>query len=156
MKWKRDNFTVTTNLSEFDMNFVVSALQSAWRKGTTRERIEDAFANSLCFGLFDGDKQIGCVRAVTDRKFVSWVCDLLLDQAYCGQKLGAWLMECVENHPDLLHTRLVLSSVPESEAFYKRIGFTPMERGYSKPPRGTEQDVRQVSSAGAPSDEPST
>jgi len=130
MKWKRDNFTVTTNLAKFDMDFVVPALQSAWRKTASRERIEDAFANSLCFGLFDESKQIGCVRAVTDRKLVSWVCDMFIDPAYRGKKLGTWFMECVQKHPDLLQTRLVFSSVPESQAFYERVGFKPMERGY--------------------------
>ena len=137
-KWKRDNFTVTTDLSQFDMDFVVTSLQSAWRKGASRESIEQAFANSLCFGLFDGEKQIGFVRSVTDRKFVSWVCDLFLALSYRGKGLGERLMECVKNHPDLVHTRLVFSSVPESEAFYKHIGFEPLERGYSMSPRSTE------------------
>lgn len=139
MEWRRENLTITTDLASFDMGFVVSALQSTWRKGSSGERILGAFANSLCFGLFDGGKQVGCVRAVTDREFVSWVCDMFLDPAYRGRKLGQWLMECVENHPDLLHTRLVLSSVPESQAFYERSGFRPMQRGYSMPPRGTKR-----------------
>jgi GNAT superfamily N-acetyltransferase len=139
MEWKRDSFTVTTELAKFDMAFVTTSLQSTWRKGATREMIEDAFAKSLSFGLFDGEKQVGCVRAVTDRRFVSWVCDLYLDPEYRGKKLGRWFMDCVMNHPDLVHTRLVFSSVPESQAFFERIGFKPMERGYSIPPRGTEQ-----------------
>jgi GNAT superfamily N-acetyltransferase len=139
MEWKRDNLTVTTDLAKFDMRFVVSALQSTWRAGASGGRIRAAFAISLCFGLFDGDRQVGCVRAVTDREFVSWVCDMFLDPAYRGKRLGQWLMECVKNHPDLLHTRLVFSSVPESQAFYERMGFQPMERGYSMPPRGTER-----------------
>ena len=52
MKWKRDNFTVTTDLSRADMDFVTASLQGAWRNGVARERIEDAFANSLSFSLF--------------------------------------------------------------------------------------------------------
>jgi len=138
MEWIRDNFTVTTDLSKFDIDFVVTSLQGLWRKGATREIIASAFGNSLSFGLLDGEKQIGCVRAVTDRKFVSWVCDLFLDPSYRGKGLGEWLMECVKNHPDLVHTRLVFSSVPESQAFYERIGFKPMGRGYAMPPRGAE------------------
>ena len=141
MEWTKDNFTVTTNINKFDMDFVVLSLQGVWRKGAKRERIESALANSMCFGLFDGQNQVGCVRAVTDRQFVSWVCDLYLDPAYRGKGLGEWLMDCVKDHPDLLHTRLVFSSVPESQAFYERIGFKPMERGYAMPPRGTEQDL---------------
>jgi GNAT superfamily N-acetyltransferase len=138
MEWKRDNFTVTTDQTRFDMDFVVASLQGAWRKGAARERIASAFGNSLSFGLFDGERQIGCVRAVTDCRFVSWVCDLFLDPACRGKGLGRWLMDCVMNHPDLAHTRLVLSSVPESRAFYESIGFTPMRRGYAMPPRGTD------------------
>ena len=151
MEWKRDNFTITTELAEFDMDFVAASLQSTWRKSASRKRIQDAFANSLCFGLFDGTKQVGFVRAVTDRRFVSWVCDLFLDPTYRGKKLGEWLMECVKNHPDLVQTRLVFSSVPEFQAFYERIGFKPMERGYSMRPRSTEQHAGQESSEAAPS-----
>ena len=141
MEWIRGDFTVSTDLARFDMRLVVSALQSTWRKGASDGRIRYAFANSLCFGLFEGDKQVGCVRAVTDREFVSWVCDMFLDPAYRGRKLGLWLMECVKDHPELLHTRLVFSSVPESQAFYERMGFKPMERGYSMPPRGTKREA---------------
>ncbi len=139
MEWTRDNFTVTTDQAKFDMDFVVASLQGAWRKGATRERIASAFGNSLSFGLFDGERQIGCVRAVTDRQFVSWICDMFLDPRYRGKGLGQWLMDCVKNHPDMVHTRLVFSSVPESQAFYERIGFKLMERGYTMPPRGTAQ-----------------
>ena len=137
MEWSRGNFAVTTDRSRFDMDFVVRSLQGAWRRGAKRESIEGAFANSLSFGLFDGRKQIGCVRAVTDRTFVSWVCDLFLDPSCRGKGLGRWLMECVMNHPDLVGTRLVFSSVPESQAFYERVGFKPMDRGYSMPARRT-------------------
>ena len=121
------------------MEFLVASLQRVWRKGTLRERIEGAFAGSLCFGLFDGRRQIGYVRAVTDCNFVSWVCDLFLDPAYRGKGLGTWLMDCVVKHRDLVQTRLALSSVPESQAFCERIGFTPMERGYSMPPRHAKE-----------------
>jgi len=134
MKWTRDNYLVTTALSEFDMDFVVSSLQLQWRRGAGRERIEKAFEGSLSFGVFDRARQIGYVRAVTDRCFVSWICDLFLEPAYRGRGLGKWLMECVMSHPDLVHTRLVLSSVPKYQAFYERLGFSPMERGYSRIP----------------------
>jgi GNAT superfamily N-acetyltransferase len=122
------------------MDFVVASLQGEWRKGATRERIEQSFVNSLCFGLFDGQKQVGCVRVITDYQFVSWVCDLFVDPAYRGRGLGEWLMDCVKNHPDVIHTRLVFSSVPESQGFYERIGFKPIERGYSMPPRDVTRE----------------
>lgn len=54
IEWKRDNLTVTTDLARFDTNFVVSALQSAWRKGASGERIQAAFANAHRTGLLFG------------------------------------------------------------------------------------------------------
>ena len=141
MEWTQEDFTVTTDLSRFDMNFVVASLQELWRKGASPDKIARAFGNSLCFGLFDGQRQIGCVRAVTDHEFVSWICDLYLDQDYRGKGLGLWLMDCVKSHPDLIDTRLVFTSVPESEAFYRHIGYVPMKRGYAMPPRKRNADA---------------
>ena len=140
MEWTRGTFKVTDDLARFDMSFVVESLQSMWRKGASKGSIESAFVNSLCFGLFDGYKQIGYVRAVTDREFVSWVSDLFVAPAYRGKGLGRWLMDCVMKHPELVHTRLVFSSAPEAQAFYERLGFKPMERGYSMTPR-SEDDL---------------
>ena len=149
MEWTRDNFTVTTDKAKFDMEFVVLSLQSLWRKGVRREKIEMAFGNSLSFGVFDREKQIGFVRAVTDRIFVSWVCDLFVDTKYRGRGLGEWLMHCVKEHPDLAHTRLVFSATPEACKFYEHIGFLPMERGYSMYPRSTGPSIPPYSKPNA-------
>jgi GNAT superfamily N-acetyltransferase len=142
MEWNRDNYMVTTNILMFNMDFIVVSLQKIWRKGATSERIKNAFSNSFSFGVFDEAKQIGCVRAVTDRCFVSWICDLYLDPAYRGKGLGKWLMGCVMGHPNLKQTRLVLSSIPEFQTFYKDLGFLPMERGHSRKPGYTNHKSR--------------
>ena len=139
MQWTRDNFTVTTDKSKLDMEFVVDSLHSVFKRSAPRDRIEKAFRNSLCLVLLDGRTQIGFVRAVTDASFVSWVTDLYVHPDYRGKGLGKWLMACARAHPDLAHTRFVFSSVPEHCSFYEHIGFRPMERGYSMmPPEGTQ------------------
>lgn len=140
MEWKKEKYRVTDSLSEFDMEFVAASLQSVWRRGSTRQAIETAFANSLCLGLFDKDRQIGFARAVTDRVFVSWICDVYVEPEYRKQGLGKWLMECISIHDDLVHTRLVLSSVPEAREFYESLGYRPMEGGYAIPPRGAREE----------------
>ena len=132
---KSTQFRITDDETQFSMDFMADCLQgTSWRKGAPRDRIEKAIANSLTFGLFHGSRQIGLVRAVTDKALVTWICDLVIVPAYRKQGLGKWIMESIEKHPDIQGTRLVLSSVPELAGFYEKLGYAPMETGYSKIP----------------------
>ncbi|HEY5177189.1 MAG TPA: hypothetical protein VII95_16645 [Terriglobales bacterium] len=64
----RGKFTVTSDLSRMDMNVVHGYLARAyWCEGLPRETLERAMRNSLCFGLFEGENQIGFARVVSDR-----------------------------------------------------------------------------------------
>ena len=131
MDWTRGRFLVTTSPEAMDMVFVTESLQALWRRVASRESIEKALKNSLCFALFDSGKQVGFVRAVSDHTFVSWVCDLFVDPTYQNKGLGRWLMECLSEHPDLSGTRLVFSATSAACAFYEHLGYLPMQRGYS-------------------------
>ena len=134
-----NNYTITSDLTLFDMHFVCSSLQNEWRKNASRESITLSFENSLCFGLFNNSQQIGFVRVISDYTFATWVFDLFVAKDYRGKGLGAWLMESVAQHPDLISTRLVLDATAEAEHFYASIKFTPMKRGMSLPARTVDR-----------------
>ena len=60
----KDNFTMSTDPARLDIDAICGFLTRAyWALGRPRERTERAFANSLVFGLYDGEKQIGLARA---------------------------------------------------------------------------------------------
>ncbi len=53
----RDQFTISTDPSRLDMNTVYDFLsRSYWAKTRPRERTDQAFANSLVLGLYEGSR----------------------------------------------------------------------------------------------------
>ena len=60
MEWRSEGYTLSDDRERLDMECVVAAVQgSYWATDRPRPIIEESFRNSLCFGLFEGERQIG-------------------------------------------------------------------------------------------------
>ncbi len=127
MEIHRDQFTISTDPSRLDMNVVYDFLsRSYWANGRPRERTNEAFANSLVFGLYDGDRQIGMGRVVTDFSIVAYLCDVFVHEDYRGHGLGKWLIQSVLDHPNLKHVRRWLLATDDAHSLYQQFGFAPL------------------------------
>lgn len=125
---KREQFTISADPARLDVDAICDFLARAyWAKDRPRERIERSLANSLVFGLYDGEKQIGIARVVTDYATFAWLCDVFIDNAYRGQGLGKWLMETIHSHPDLQGLRRWLLATRDAQGLYSQFGWKPLE-----------------------------
>ena len=121
---KRDHFTISTDHSRLDIDMICEFLTRAyWAKGRPRERTERALANSLVFGLYDGEKQIGLARVVTDYAIFAYLCDVFIHEEYRARGLGKWLMETVHSHPDLQGLRRWTLATRDAHGLYKQFGW---------------------------------
>jgi GNAT superfamily N-acetyltransferase len=124
----RENFTISTDPSRLDMDAICGFLaRSYWANDRPRERIERSLANSLVFGMYDGMKQIGLARVVTDFATFGWLCDVFIDEAYRGKRLGKWLMESVISHPDLQGLRRWLLATRDAQGLYSQYGWISLK-----------------------------
>ena len=120
----RDTFFISTDPKRLDMNTVCDFLSRAyWAKGRPRERTEEAFANSLVFGMYAGSRQIGMARVVTDYSIVAYLCDVFIHEDYRGNGLGKWLMESMLEHPGLKHVRRWLLATDDAHGLYQQFDF---------------------------------
>ncbi|MGZ5652324.1 MAG: GNAT family N-acetyltransferase, partial [Usitatibacter sp.] len=103
MEWQRDDYRVTDERSRMDLGVIhrFMAGESYWAAGIPEGVMARAMANSLCFGLFLRDRQIGFARVVTDRATFGYLCDVFVHREHRGAGLGKWLVDCVLSHPDL-------------------------------------------------------
>ena len=104
------------------------SVESHWAQGISRERVERSLRHSLCFGAYDGARQVGLARVVTDHATFAWLADVFVTRSDRGRGIGTLLMDAVVAHPDLRDLRrfaLVTSSAP---ALYARYGFTPLHK----------------------------
>ncbi|MEK7846536.1 MAG: N-acetyltransferase, partial [Nitrospinota bacterium] len=74
---QRNGLTLSTDPARLDMDAVCDFLARAyWAQGRPRERTERAFTHSLVFGLYDGARQIGMARVVSDFAIFAYLCDV--------------------------------------------------------------------------------
>ncbi|WP_143310156.1 GNAT family N-acetyltransferase [Chitinophaga vietnamensis] len=100
--------------------------ESYWAKdiplGTVLRQIE----NSVCFGLFHKDEQIGFARVITDKTTFAYLADVFVLQPWRGKGLSKWLVEQILAHPDLQGLRRWLLATSDAHGLYAQFGFTPL------------------------------
>ena len=128
----RDNFIISTDPAWLDIDAIVDFLTRAyWAKGRPRERTERAIANSLVFGLYDGEKQIGLARVITDYAIFAYLCDVFIHEDYRAHGLGKWLMETIHSHPDLQGLRRWILATRDAHDLYRQFGWDALENPVS-------------------------
>ena len=124
----KDNFTISTDPARLNVDAICDFLTRAyWAAGRPRERTERAISNSLVFGLYDGEKQIGLARVVSDYAVFAYLCDVFIHEDYRGKGLGKWLMETVHNHPDLQGLRRWILATRDAHGLYGQFGWTLLD-----------------------------
>jgi GNAT superfamily N-acetyltransferase len=118
-------FLISTDPALLDVPLIhdFMANRSYWAFGRPLEVVRRSLANSLCFGLYEGERQVGFARVVTDRATFAWLCDVFVLEEYRGRGLSKWLIGCLVNHPDLQGLRRVLLGTRDAHGLYERYGF---------------------------------
>ena len=120
----RDNFTISTDPERLDSDAIAEMLTRAyWAQGRPRERVDRALANSLVFGLYDGERQIGLARVISDYAIFAYLCDVFIHEDYRADGLGKWLMQTIHSHPDLQGLRRWTLATRDAHEFYRQFGW---------------------------------
>jgi GNAT superfamily N-acetyltransferase len=121
---KRDNFCISTDPARLDVKAMHAYLsRSYWAEGIPMDVVAKSIESSLCFGLFDGSRQIGLARIITDKATFAYLCDVYVLEEYRGRGLGKWLMDAVQLHPDLQNLRRFILLTKDAHGLYEKFGF---------------------------------
>jgi GNAT superfamily N-acetyltransferase len=125
----RGRFVISTDPARLDVERIHETLtHSYWAQGISRELVERAIEHSLCFGLYDVDRQIGFARVISDYSTFGYLSDVFVIAEYRGQGLGTWLVETVRSHPMLTGLRRFLLATRDAHSLYRRHAFTALSR----------------------------
>lgn len=126
--YQMDGFIITTDKSKLQIEVVHGFLkQSYWAKNIPSGVIEKAIQNSLCYGLFIGDNQIGFARVMTDYATFAYIADVFILEQHRGIGLSKWLMECILSHPELQAIRTWMLKTRDAHGLYSKFGFNQPE-----------------------------
>jgi len=115
---------VTTDPTRLDLDTIHGFLSgSYWAKGISREVVERSIRHSLGFGAFDGGRQVGFARVISDRATFAYVADVFVVNSHRGRGVGKRIMACITSHPELQNLRLWTLFTRDAHGLYRQHGF---------------------------------
>jgi GNAT superfamily N-acetyltransferase len=128
MEWMKDGFEISTDPSRLQIDAIHSFLsdESYWARTRSREKTETAIANSLNFGLYAGERQVGFARVVSDFATFAYVGDLFVIPEFQGRGLGSWLMDVIVGYPDLQGLRRWVLATRDAHGLYAKFEFSEL------------------------------
>ena len=128
MEWRQDEFVISTGRERLQIDAIHKFLagESYWATTRTFEQTARAIKNSLPFGVYKGENQIGFARIVTDYATFAYLGDVYILEEFRGRGLSKWLMETIINHPDLQNLRRWVLATRDAHALYEKSGFAAL------------------------------
>src|SRR4030095_15593996 len=94
---------ISTDKQRLDVDAIYRFLseESYWANTRSLGQTRTAIENSLCFGVYLDDRQVGFARVVSDFATFAYVGDVFILTEYRGRGLSKRLMDVIVAHPDL-------------------------------------------------------
>jgi GNAT superfamily N-acetyltransferase len=124
MIWIKENYSVSTDNTMLQLSVIHENLaKSSWAEGIAIDVVKKALENSLNFGLYEGARQIGYGRFITDYATFAYMADVFVIDEFRGKGLGRWLVECMLNTTGVDHFRRIILATSTASWLYAKLGF---------------------------------
>ena len=117
-------YEISTDKTRLDLELIHDYLsnRSYWAQGRSLEATKESIEHSLCFGLYDGNQQVGFARVVTDYATFAWLCDVFVIESHRGRGLGKAMVARAVAHPELQGLKLFLLATRDAHELYRQYG----------------------------------
>ena len=123
-QFEKPPYLISTDRSLLDFTIIHGYLtRSYWSTGISLEMVKNAADNSLCFGVYHENTQIGFARLMTDYTISAYLADVFILEEYRGQGLSKWLMECILSIPEIRKLRKMMLATKDAHGLYAKYGF---------------------------------
>ena len=122
----KDEFSISTNKSILDIDSIHEFLSTKayWCLNIPKDKVQTAIQNSLCFGVYHNEKQIGFARVISDFSTIAYLGDLYIVEEYRRKGLSKWLMETIMSNPELQGLRRWILLTGDAHGLYRKFGWT--------------------------------
>jgi len=125
----KKGFLISTDKTLLDITCIHHFLDqlSYWGKGISMQTVQTSIKNSLCFGVYHQQKQVGFARVITDHATFAYLCDVFILPAYRKSGLSKWLIQTIRNYPNLQSLRRWTLATADAHGLYEQFGFMRMK-----------------------------
>lgn len=121
----KDDYCISTDRSKLDVDAIHNFLstQSYWCQNIPFEKVKKSIDNSLNFGLYYKDQQIGFARIISDFSTMAYLGDVYVIPEHRGKGLSKWMMQVIMSHPELQGLRRWMLLTADAHGLYKQFGW---------------------------------
>lgn len=125
----KHKFYISTDKSKLDISLIHNSLKTLyWTENIPLAILSKSINNSLCFGLYEGDKQVGFARVITDYTTSALLKDVFILEPYREQGFGIWFVESILEYPELQKVAMWLLGTKDAHGLYRRYGFKDLKQ----------------------------
>ena len=119
---------ISTDKERLDVEMIHRFLaeESYWATTRTLEQTRTAIEHSLCFGVYEGERQIGFARVVSDQATFAYVGDVFVLVEFRGQGIGKRLMDVIIADPRLQNLRRWVLATRDAHGLYEQFEFASL------------------------------
>jgi GNAT superfamily N-acetyltransferase len=123
-EWRQGEYLISTDRRRLDLAVIHGFLTTSyWAAGIPLEIVERSIEQSLSFGVYKVDNQVGFARVITDYATFAYIGDVFILEEYRGQGLSKWLMQVIADHPELQGLRRWILITRDAHGLYRKTGF---------------------------------
>jgi GNAT superfamily N-acetyltransferase len=126
---KINNYIISTDREKLDVNYIHFFLsqESYWAKNIPIDIVKISIEGSLCFGVYENNKQVGFARVITDYATFGYLADVFIDKDYRGRGLSKELMAFIMEQDVVKKLRRFMLATLDAHSLYAQFGFEKLE-----------------------------
>jgi GNAT superfamily N-acetyltransferase len=119
-------YLISTDKSKLDISLIHKYLseESYWAKNIPIETVAQSIKNSLSFGVYFGNQQIGFARIISDFTTFAYLADVFILTEFRGKGLSKWLLDAISAHPNLQNLRRWMLMTHDAQGLYSQKGWS--------------------------------
>ncbi|GAB2569984.1 GNAT family N-acetyltransferase [Spirosoma areae] len=124
-----NGYIISTDKTKLNLAVIQQFLsqESYWSRNIPVDIVQRAIENSVCFGVYQAEDQIGFARVITDYATFGYLADVFILPEHRGQGLSKQLMAFIMSYPPLQGLRRIMLVTQDAHGLYAQFGFKPIE-----------------------------
>jgi GNAT superfamily N-acetyltransferase len=122
-----ENIYISTDKSKLDITFIHNFISNSyWANGRSLAAMQTCINNSLNFGIYLDEKQVGYARLVSDYGQFAYIMDVFVDENYRGKGYSKMLMKYILEFELLKNVKVWRLATNDAHGLYEQFGFKPL------------------------------
>lgn len=122
-------YVISADKAKLDIHLIHQFLsqEAYWCLNIPLDIVQRSIDNSVCFGVYDGEQQVGFARVVTDLATFGYLADVFILPEHRGKGLSKKLMTFIMAYPALQGLRRMMLVTRDAHGLYRQFGFEAVD-----------------------------